>query len=202
MQTFTVGVFATDKTPYVDIAEKNIIKSLKTLNIGYHFAIVPNLGSWQKNTSFKPSFAYAMLEAYDNNVVLLDADCEVKKYPELFDNIPEQYDVAAYTLSMKEWYRNGTIGTELLSGTLFLRNNEKVRELVGLWITNCQKEKIWEQKVLQKAILELNIQVYPLPVSYCYIATLPNGNPPYVECKDPYIVHYQASREYKRKINV
>ena len=123
--SFKICVFATENTPYVEIAEKQVIESLNELNIPNDFSKVANLGSWRKNTSYKSRFAHEMLLKHsDSNIVLLDADCRVLKYPELFDNIPEEYNIGAHLLDHNTWYKNGSNVREFLTGTLFLRNNE------------------------------------------------------------------------------
>lgn len=199
---FLICVFATQDTPYITIAENQIIQSLKELNIDYSFSKVTNLGSWRKNTSYKSKFALDMLNSNPNkNIVLLDADCRVLKYPELFDNIPEYYNIGAHVLDWNSWYCNGSDKHELLSGTLFLRNTARTKQIVEYWANACiASPDTWEQLLLQNTITYFSEHIYELPIEYCYINKLPDGQDPYVKVTDPVIVHYQASRELKRFI--
>lgn len=202
MSNFIVCVYATQDTPYVQVAESTIIPSLVALDIPYMFLKVPNLGTWKKNTAYKPTFALGLLEAYpDKNIVLLDADCRVNSYPELFNNIPEQYNIAAHILDWKTWYNRPEATTkEFLSGTLFIRNSERSKFLLHQWELNCAKDNIWEQQVLAKVLIENKEVIYALPLEYCYINSLPDGQAPNVKVDNPVITHFQASRELKRTL--
>ena len=85
-----VCVYATKDTPYVQVAESTILPSMKAIDgLRFSYSVVPNLGSWQKNTSYKATFALEMLVKYpSSNIVVLDVDCKINNYPSLFDNIP------------------------------------------------------------------------------------------------------------------
>ena len=202
MSNFIVCVYATKDTPYEMIALTQVIPSLVALQIHYCYYSVPNLGSWKKNTSYKATFAMDRLKEYpDKNIVLLDADCKVNNYPELFNAIPEQYNVAAHLLDWATWYQNGTTNKEFLTGTLYLKNSDRTKKLVQQWIDDCAKDvNSWEQKVLANVLVRNKEQIYALPLSYCYIASLPDGREPNVKIDNPTIVHFQKSRELKRQI--
>jgi len=68
--------------------------------------------------------------------------------------------------------------------------------LVDDWIKETGIDKP-QQKVLQKIIERDKIKVFELPLSYCYIETLPNGQKPNIKIENPVISHYQASRKTK-----
>jgi len=161
---------------------------------------INSLGSWRANTSYKPTFIKQMLETHkDCNIVFVDADAEVLCYPELFDNIPEEYNIAAHILDKDTWYNQKfEKPKELLSGTLFIRNVYKSYDLVDKWITSCKNHPLdWEQAVLQRTLLRTNTPIYELPLSYCFIKTLPNGQEPTVKIEQPVIIHNQVSRKLK-----
>jgi hypothetical protein len=197
--TYKFCFYATENTPYVAIANTSIIASLNKLGIDYDFAIVPDLGNWNRNTAFKPKFAKMMLEKHiDKNIIIIDVDAAVMKDPILFNHIPEQYNIAAHILNHREWYRRDSARKELLTGTLFLRNNDRTKMLVNQWEDYCIKNlNMWEQQALQFIIKANEELIFELPLSYCYINTLPNGLQPYIHITDPYIVHYQASRQHR-----
>jgi hypothetical protein len=201
MDKFIICVFATENTPYIQIAQENIIPSLQEHKIDYDFCIVPNLRSWQKNTSYKATFALSMLDKHINkDIVLLDADSRVFNYPTLFNEIPQEYNIAAHILDHYQWYQRGMKRQEFLTGTLFLRNNNRAREIVNAWIKGCTNSFSWEQIILEEILRTEQEPIFQLPLSYCYLNTLPNGNAPYIVLDKLYIVHYQASRINKRLI--
>ena len=197
-----VCVYATKDTPYVQVAESTILPSMKAIaGLKYSYSVVPNLGSWNKNTAYKATFALEMLAKYPtSNIVLLDVDCKINNYPSLFDNIPEQYNVAAHLLDWATWYKNGSTNKEFLTGTLWLRNCERTKYLVEKWIDGCEATNQWEQKVFAGVLIDCKEQILNLPIEYCYINSMPDGREPNIKIDNPTIVHFQKSRELKRQI--
>lgn len=201
---FKVYAFCTVGTPYEGVMDFYLLNSLKKFDdIRFEVLKTPSLGSWQKNTSLKPKLILDWMEkSKEGDLVILDADAEILSYPKLFDEIPAEYDMACHYLDWETWYNNNSGRKELLSGTLFLRNTEKVRDMVKVWAYLSQIGEKWEQKVLEN-LLETDfkeIKVYPLPLEYCYITELPGGKQPRVKC-DPVIVHHQVSRLYKKAVD-
>ena len=189
---------------YKSVYEKYLEPSLVKLNLPSYIEIVEEFGSWKVNTDYKPLFVLNCLNSMGCDIVLTDVDSRINKYPILFDKIPEQYDIAAHTFRWDLHYgRPSDKGkTELLSGTLYLRNNDKVKRLVKKWI-ELIPDYNWEQNALQEAIKQMpDINVLNLPRKYCYISTTPrgiNGGVPAVVVKDPVISHFQESRKQKRR---
>jgi len=202
---YTIISYYTLNTPYVEVAHKYLMSSLKLLKeIKSDINGVHNLGTWQKNTSFKPTFILKMLEKYQDNVVFVDCDATINEYPSLFENIPEEYSFACYILDRNLHYGKSFSDDykyELLTGTLFIRNNEKSKEIVRKWVHECSQSKMWEQKILQKILKEYKEEVYQLPLSYCYLFSLPNGLEPIIKCEKPVVTHHQVSRLLKREVS-
>jgi len=204
MNKFSIGSFYTLATPYKQIWETYLSESCKKLNITSHVFSTPNYGTWHRNVAEKPRVIREMLDLLlesDECLVFLDADCTIEKYPALFKTIPEEYDIAFHTLNWNTWYgyKDNPAKMELLTGTMFFRNRQKVKDLCAEWYDVAQKTREWEQKVLSSIIHKYNLKIYPLPIEYCYIVSRPKGQKPLVEV-DPVIIHYQKSREFKRKI--
>ena len=203
MTEFVVCSYYTFDTPYQQVAHECLMPSLFEAKIPADVRGVQSLGSWGKNTSYKPTFIKRMLTLHpDKNVVFLDADAQVMLYPELFGEIPEEFNIAVHILDKDRWYNRKNGGEqELLSGTLFVRNCEASHKILDRWIHLCAvKHLMWEQKILQEVIDEMGIPIYELPISYCYIRTMPDGSDPHVKCEKPVVVHHQCSRLYKRDI--
>jgi hypothetical protein len=199
--SYIVCAFYTENTVYEEIANKHLIPSIKELGIESDIVAIPNLGTWQANTSFKSTFALQMLQKHpDKNVVLLDVDAKIEAIPTLFENIPEQYITAAHHLDHRLWFNRSTATKEFLSGTLFLRNVPRTYEMVKLWIDGCVKSKGWEQRILARVIRQFKFPVFDLPVEYCWINTLPGNRPHPLKDEGVIIRHYQASRWTKQSI--
>ncbi len=197
-----VVAFVSHNSPYELELSQHLLPSLEKLSIPYHIEVTENKGSWLKNVAEKPAVAYRALEKYPSkNIVLLDADSEILEYPKLFNEISDEYDLACHFLEWESWYGyKGDKTKELLSGTIFLRNNDKVKELVKKWYNEANTNHEWEQRSLARVIVNSDVKIFPLPLEYCYINTLPNGEKPIVNIDNPTIVHFQASRRYKRII--
>jgi len=188
MNWIVIGYFT--KNTFYEKHAGVFIKSLERLNIPYHVEGVDNLGSWHKNTSYKPTFIKQMLKKFpDKNIVYVDCDAEFMEYPVLFDEL--DCDIAVHNFDRRYHPNIKTEAWEILSGTIFLRNNETVYALVEKWERKCQDAPMtWDQKHLAKLI---GINYYDLPGEYCKIYNLMK------HIKNPVIVHYQASRTVRKR---
>jgi len=181
----------------------HLLPSLQKFNLPYHIEVIDSKGSWLKNVAQKPGAIYNAMEKYPTkDIVMLDADCEIKEFPIFFNNIPSEYDISFHTLDWNSWYCNNSNVKELLSGTMFLRNNEKIKKLVEEWYFEASNYDIWEQKALSNVLDRTNnINAYPLPIEYIWINNLPNGQPPNIKPNGNIIIeHFQASRQHRKKI--
>lgn len=201
---FIVTAFVTVGTVYEEILATHLLPSLTKLNLDYHIESVESKGSWLANVALKPKTILEALEKYPSkNIVCLDADSEVLHYPELFHDIPEDYDIACHHLNWNVWYgyTHSEPVKELLTGTMWFKNTEKVKNVIREWAAKAETTHMWEQKVLADVLKRHEeIKIYPLPIEYCYILTLPSGKPPILQVDKPIIAHHQVSRKYKRKM--
>lgn len=191
MTDFIVCSYYTAKTGY----EKEALTLEASFRLHkiepYHIQRISNLGSWQKNTHFKAKFIKMMLKQYPQMaIVFVDADAVFHSYPKLFGEIG--VDFACH---FRNWHhRQG----ELLSGTLFFKNNGKMSRIVDEWIAvNKQNQIKFEQRNLERVIRRNAhiIDIYKLPVEYCCIFDDDNRRQ-----LNPVIEHFQASRKYRRII--
>jgi len=188
---FQVVSYFTKGTKY-EKEIRNLRESLIQLGIPYRIEGIPNRRSWVKNTHEKPRFLLRMLdelEEYDS-VVWTDADSIFRKYPELFNEIRE--DVGIH---FRNW-RHGK--NEVLSGTLFLRNCEKVRLLLKEWILiNRRNPSKWDQKNLDRALRRFpDLSIHRLPIEYCTVFDDERRRK-----LDPVVEHFQASRKLRWKVD-
>lgn len=182
--SFTIVSFYTLNTPYANEIN-HLLDSLDKLGLRYHIQGVPSRGSWEKNCQFKADFILEALENIDTDIVWIDADAVLMAYPALFENM--ECDIAFHLLQHR---------SELLSGTLFIKNNEKMRSVVKKWIMLNASNSRWDQKNLQQIVeSEEGLNTEVLPASYCKIF-----DNKHQQNAEQVIVHYQASRKYRRAI--
>lgn len=183
--SYLVVAYFTENTPY-EQEVLGLIESLHKFNIPYYIRGVPSRSNWVLNTGIKPEFIYEMMgEHLDKDIVYVDSDAIIRQMPILFDDF--KGDIGVH-------YKDGK---ELLSGTIFLKNNAKTRMMVRKWVQyQCNNKTIWDQKTLQRIIssegMSLGMDVVNLPASYTQIfdSMAHNGK--------PVIEHFQASRRFKK----
>lgn len=187
--SFKVVAFYTVDTPYEQESQE-LKTSLERFKIPHIIKGFPSRNSWVENCAIKPEFILEMLEDNREDILYLDADARVFSDLQYFHTV---------TADIGVHYRQGV---ELLSGTLFFKNNHKTKHLVHTWVREQKQHKNkWDQKVLASCIamqdvMDWKLQIHKLPVDYCQIF----DNKP--QAAFPQIVHYQASRKYKHKINI
>ncbi len=191
MSPFLIIAYYTLGNQYEALSE-NLSKSCKDLNLPLFLKPIENLGSWEKNTHYKANFIQECLNNFQQNLVYVDVDAVFRKHPDLFDSL--DCDIAYRTENFK-WRRN-----EALSGTIFLRNNDLVKDLVKSWVSINESipairmvPSTWEQANMQKAVQSNKaIKYYNLPPEYTYIFDHTKRMYPGIE---PVIEHFQASRK-------
>lgn len=150
---------------------------------------VPNLGSWMKNTQYKPTFLLEVLEELQKPILWVDADARVQQ-PFEIPFAEDDYDFAAH------W----RAGKELLSGTLWFNYTEPAIMLLRLWKERCgHGRQTLDQRILSECVPEIpSLRIYRLPPEYTFIFDIMRRALPNVK---PIIEHFQASRKYRRTIN-
>lgn len=180
-----VSYFTTEPAGYKIHADR-LRESLTKFNLEFDVQPVKSRGGWDVNTKLKAEFLLTMLLRHPGkDVVWIDADAIVAQLPEKVMRC--KADVAVH-------YRDDE---GVLSGLIYLKNNDRARDLLKAWKGLCDlpgNKEVWDQKLLQEAIENLGekITVEKLPPEYCYIIGLVN---PDVE---PVIEQYQASRVLKQ----
>lgn len=178
----------TKNTPYETEIYEKLYPSLQNHELLYHIIDYPNQKNWIYNCYLKANAILDGLIKYPlHDVVWLDSDAIVRKYPVWFNRL--MVDIAYHQR-----------GNRLSSGTLFFKNNEKVKELVQKWIIELYENRIhgsqkWEGDIL-KELLTANdhIEIGYLPLSY---STIFDKEQPEDEIV---IEHFQASRRNKQLV--
>lgn len=192
---FLVIAYYTENTSYEALAGK-LKKSLANFNLSHYIEGIKDLGSWEKNTHYKAHFIKSILESRNQDILYVDVDAQFKAYPDLIEKL--DCDIAYRTQDFR-WRAD-----EALSGTIFLKNNDKVKRFVNRWIelneaipAQRMKPETWEQKNMQRAQREMSELVYyNLPPEYTFIYDHMKMMYPGVS---PVVEHYQESRRYIHK---
>jgi len=181
-----IVAYYTKNTPYEQEIQ-NLVASIDRLGLNYYVHGYESRGHWLANIAIKPEFILDMLNRFPNQDLLyIDADAVIYQYPSFYDSLDSFVDVSVHYLR----------GKELLSGTIFLRNNERVHRLVHRWLHIQTKHPgSWDQVTLDQAIKEdKNLRVEVSPPQYTQIFDIMKDS------GDPVIEHQQASRRFKRKV--
>jgi hypothetical protein len=190
--------YYTKNTPYELIINEKLLPSLIKWNLPYDIESIEHLGSWGANTHYKATFLKKMLLKHKQSIVFIDADTTIELYPVLFDTL-SNYDIGLHYLDTNYFWR-GQVGLEkreALSGTLYLNYNNNILAFLDEWIEENKRLNQLEQKNMQ-AILEKfkdKLNIFVLPIEYTAIMKKDNKLPDYI--KNPVIIHYQASRDFK-----
>ncbi|MEM9023252.1 MAG: hypothetical protein AAGB22_05905 [Bacteroidota bacterium] len=183
--SFRIACCYTANTPYEEEVQ-GLIQSVRQWGLKHHIRPFAHQGSWEKNCQHKAVFLRETLDRYSDNVVWLDADARIVDTPALFNTL--EADFAFHYLALRN---------EVLSGTLFLRNNARVRALVDHWIRVNHTNRAWDQRNLQQILPKHpDLRVEHLPADYCKVFDLEAQ-----VAANPVIVHYQASRRFRRQVN-
>lgn len=184
-----VTSFYTKNTEYEKEAQ-NLILSCKKFDVPFDIIGIDSLGSWEKNCAFKPQFLLNQLDKHQKPLVWLDADAVLMQAPTLFYDL--NCDIALYSPENLPDHHP----SKFLSGTLYIQNTKEARSFLKLWDEECSKAEGWDQIALRNVLLHLPIAltVGLLPQSYCAIFDKTMN-------ESPVIMHYQASRLFKKGIN-
>jgi hypothetical protein len=193
--TWRAVTFYTSGTGYEEEVKK-LRASAKDLNVPLDEYAFPPLDDWRKNLNYK---SHCILQAMRANpksdIVFIDADAIIRSWPRLFDDLsgpPRLHDIAAHFF---QWRESSKV--ELLSGTLWIANTVKMRDLIETWDKMGREHPEIRHQVCLQMILDLrkDILVFHLPIEYTCIFDAPSR-----KGKAAVIEHFQASRKYRRRM--
>lgn len=199
---YVVVSFYTVGTSYATEIE-GLWETLEELGIPYHFVPCKAMGTWRENLNHK---SRCILEAFDmfpgKDIVFLDADAKVRSMPVLFDELSthHRYDLSAHFYHYQP--RSGH-HDELLSGTIWIKNDHTGRALVQRWHDIALAKPLTRhQMCLKHAIQEFEDEGFPVqinrhPFEYTCIFDYPGVKRGEVT---PIIEHFQASRRFRDEV--
>jgi hypothetical protein len=181
--------FYTTGTPYEQECQE-LMKILEKQKVNYSFKAVEPKGSWELNCGMKSSVLQEFIEDYDDDLLYLDVDARpVRELPIIKSDVP---GICWWTPKY-----HGPQG-EVLSGTIFLPNNDNSKNLISHWISE-QKTTPTEmdQRVLQR--IYKSHPHFLMNLDWINIVGFQKGTW-LLQTDNPIIVHTQASRRFKNDV--
>ena len=182
---FVVVAFYTLETPYEQEVEKLRASLLKIPELKYDIVGLMPSTSWAANTAMKPVFIQDMMRKYPTKDILyIDADAVVHKYPEYFDTFDG--DIGAHRLGDKEY----------LTGTIYIKNNDSAKLFMDAWVKlQAQNPTMRDGTTFHRLIDAYeNINFVNTPANYTQIFDLMK------DAGEPIIEHFQASRRLRNQV--
>lgn len=189
--------YYTKDTGYENEVE-NLVTSCERFSLPCKVDAIDSLGSWEQNCCYKPRYILEKLDELKQPVLWLDADSVVVQNPTLFDSLDS--DIALRVVEKVP----DDHPSKMISGTVFVNNTEKAREILKAWDLECkrmlqeEKEEVWDQIALRNVLLASDAKVTPLPRAYYMVYDKIESEE---MKKEAIILHYQASRLFKKSIN-
>lgn len=182
---FTFVGYYTDK--YRDDAAEFVASCVK-FGVPVYVEYVSDRGNWLANCSFKPTFIGRCMDKINTDIIYCDVDARLLSYPTLFADI--DCDIAYH--KGKVW--SHAVEDEVLSGTIYLRNNKISRNIVYKWSTLCNNNnREMDQVLLERSVSDDAVKKI-LPVEYCAIF-----DSPLIKDKQVVISHLQHSRQRRHE---
>ena len=181
---------------------KNLEASLKIHRLPYKIFEYEPVGTWRANLNFKSECILRAMDMFpDKDIVFLDSDAVVRRYPVLFDELSRkrEYDLSAHFFRYRP--ESGD-ADELLAGTLWIQNGGIGRQLVEKWheVALARTADTRHQLCLKMAIAEMEkagekVRVNRHPFAYTCVFDYPQAYK-----IEPVIEHFQASRRLRREV--
>lgn len=173
-------VFSWHTPSYREYAER-LKHSVDLLHLPHELYEVESLGDWDSNVRQMGAMVLHALDTIKGDVLYVDADCEFRYRPAMFDYWPG-HDIGIHKL-YNDHYANGTV---------YYSNNYRVRAMIAEMdrLLQAGSEEL-DQRLLMRLIPKHKLTVCPLPPEYvCIKDTMRHRFPGIV----PIILHKQASR--------
>ncbi len=169
---------------------EGLIETCDELGLQYDIEGISDLGSWEANCNFKPSFILKKLKELKRPVLWVDCDTAILKKPQEFDcdisfGINEKLDAKD--------------PSKIFAGTVFINYTAKSLSFLKAWIERIalemQKKQpidLIEQESLRDLFfLQKDLKIDPLPKGYWFIFDDLSSD---LSPDEIFIVHFQASR--------
>lgn len=193
---YVIISYYTRGTPY-EKEVANLIGSLERFDLPYKIYDIPSRGSWIKNVQMNEEVILGAMDEFPGKeIISLDADSVIQRYPALFETL--DCDFAAH---YHIWPRGNR--KELFCSTMYFKNCAVVKRFLTSCIERYQKHPTTRQQPNMMAVFEGKwndivwrkaLRFTNLPPQYCKIFDLMG------EIKYPVIEQFQASRRFKKLV--
>lgn len=155
-------------TPNYAKDAKRLKQSLETFKLPYKFYPFKSRGSWLHNVQYKIDILIqGMNDNEGKDIIWIDADGVIKQYPAYFDEI---IDDIAFRVNFRNLKRTDVRG--LSTGTMYLKNNNKVKNFLNEWKIKTKKIGSTEQASLYEMVTDkqfYDLNIGTLPISYTIV---------------------------------
>lgn len=174
-------------TPLYEPLAARLKASCERWGIPYHIVPLKSESSWEKNCSLKSRFILDALQTFKTPLLWVDADAEV------LQPLPRSFPYEFSTVIHKELSDDHP--SKIVSCVIYLTYTEKNLSLLKKWVDRCDAYggNEWDQIALKEALQGEEIEALPQEYSMIYDRLKKNDR--------PIILHYQASRLYKKIIS-
>lgn len=159
---------------YTKCAER-LTKTCQDLSIDLYLEHKESLGSYRNNCLSKPQFIKEKLEQFKQPIVWTDVDTVFRKYPDAFDQVPENVDVA-FSSSMPNI-------RGMKASPLYFRYSQNAFLFLDEWITKSDEilnsmDTNFDHEVLFGVVASLQSTVHygVFPPTYCVWPQHTDGN--------------------------
>jgi hypothetical protein len=202
MSDFPLIVSYYTKDTLYQLEVQNLIASCENWRLDHHVEPIDSFGSWERNCAYKPLFLLQKLKQFNKPIFWVDADAIFVKKPVFLKVFQSDFAVRINT----EW--SDEHPSKVMSGSLYVNATLGAERVLKSWAQEClnrlldshRKEELWDQVALRD-VLKRSVpgaKVGSLPLGYTAISDSPYDKK---EISEVVIMHYQASRRFKKMIN-
>jgi len=90
--------YYTKNTPYEKVIQQCLLPTLLHFKLDYHIKAIEDRGTWLQNTAYKSEFVKECLLEFKQDIVFLDSDAKVIRYPKFLFEVEDEYDLSYHEL--------------------------------------------------------------------------------------------------------
>jgi len=175
--------FFTEDWKYSEYAQ-SLVNDCERLGLPYRIEPRKNTGSYSKNTRIKPYFIRDCLMSETDNLLWVDVDGSILRYPDFLLSLHGDSDIGA----KKRIDHSQDLAWHV--GTLWFNNNDATRGFVDCW---CDFHASTDDRSFDMATKKYDVRIRDIPPEYFFIQRKTSDKVP----PDTVILHRISSGEQK-----